>query len=827
MNELALAWKFLMRDYRAGELRILCIALIVAVTGTTTVTLFADRLQQTMTRQAAEFLAADLVINGSTPTVESWRQQAEALGLQQANAVEFSSVLLENGQMLLASVKAVDPAYPLRGHLKIRPSLDASDSVVKQGPPPDSVWVEARILSALQLKVGDRLTVGEKALTISQLLSYEPDKRGDLYSLSPRVMMNSADLAAANVIQPGSHVHYLYQLAGSTAAILQFKRDLNPKLNPSQKLLDIHQDRPEVGGALERAERYLSLSSIMVVLIAGVAIAMSTRRYSERHFDACAILRCLGCSRKTIISLYLYQILLLGSVASTIGCLLGLGLQQLLFNTLASLLPPQVVAPSLLALSLGFASGLVILLGFALPPIIRLQQVSALRVLRRDLEPVPTQGWLLYGSALLLVSALIWQHTHDVKMTLTLIAGSVVLLLLIGFAINGLFRLLHTALPYLPLIWRLSLQSILQNRGSNIAQILAFSITFMAMLLSFSVKNDLLKDWQQQLPSNAPNHFALNIFANQLTSFQDDLKQNSNSTSHFYPVVSGRLIQINGEKVQQHVTKDSQGERAIERDLSLTWSLAPPVDNNLSAGKWWSADTPGLVSVEQKLAENLHIQLDDTLTFSVGSEQFNAKVTSLRQVHWETMQPNFYMIFSPSSLQQYAHTYLTSFFLPAQQKDQLNSMVKKYPNLTILEVDAILKQFQTILTQLTRAIDYLFALALLAGFSVLFAALFASLDQRLYRGAIMRTLGASSQLLRRTHLLEFALLGGLAGITASLLTLSLSYALYRYVLHLPFHPNLWLYLSVPLAAGLLISLLGYLGLRDIVNKSPLQVLQTV
>ncbi len=827
MNTFILAAKFLLRDYRAGELRILLLAIIVAVTGTTTVTLFADRLQQTMTLQAAEFLAADLVINSPTPAPPSWLQQAQTLQLQQASAVEFSSMLIENEQMLLASVKAVSSNYPLRGYLKTRTTLDSADSVVQQGPAEGEAWVEARILSALNLQLGDQLSVGEKSFSISRILSYEPDKRGDLYSMSPRVMLNSADLAATQVIQPGSHVHYLTQLAGTPEHILQFKQTLNPKLNPSQKLLDVHEDRPEVGGALQRAERYLSLSSIVVVLIAGVAIAMSARRYTERHFDTCAIMRCLGSTRRTIFTLYSYQLLLLGSIASLIGCILGLLLQLLLFKTLGSLLPAHTAPPSYWALALSFSSGLIILLSFALPPLLRLQNVSALRVLRRDMEPASIQDWLSYGCALLLISLLIWRYTQDLRMTVTIFGGSIVSLLLLSRLILGIFYLLHQALPRLPLHWRLSAQALLQNRRSNVTQIIAFSITFTAMLLSFTVKTDLINDWQQQLPANAPNHFALNIFSDQLAALQQDLSSHTQGESHYYPVVSGRLVQINGDKVQQHVTKDSQGQQATERDLSLTWSMSPPPDNQILDGTWWQEDRPGLVSVEAKLAQNLHIKLHDVLTFTVGNTQFTAEVASLRQVHWETMQPNFYMIFSPSSLNHFAHTFITSFFLPPEQKPHLNTLAKTYPNLTILAVDILLQQFKTVLQQLTAAIDYLFQLALLAGFTVLFAAIYSSLDERIYRGAILRTLGASSKMLTRAHLMEFGLLGAIAGVCASLLSMTLTYALYHFVLHLPYQADLGIYCALPVVSAGFIGGCGYLGLRNVIKHAPLQVLQAL
>ncbi len=828
MNTFKLALRLLQRDYRSGELTILLLALIIAVTGSSAISLFADRLQQTMNTQAAEFLAADMVVSSSTPLETDWQTEAAQLGLKQAQTVELTSVLIEHEQLLLAGIKAVTDLYPLRGHLKTSDSNYLTEQQRLQGPAPNTVWVEKRVLSALQLKLGDPLIIGEKTLTITDIITYEPDKRGDMFSLSPRVMMNMADLPATKVIQPGSHVHYFFQYAGDAKALATLKTWLKPKINPSQRILDIREDRPEVGGALSRAERYLGLSSIVVVLIAGVAIAMTTRRYTERHFDAAAILRCLGCTQAQILSLYTVQILVLGVVACSIGCLGGWMAQALLMQILHSLLPQTVAEPSWLALSFGFITGMAILLGFALPPILRLQHVSALRVLRRELQPLPASAWFVYGLATAIIGVLIWRYTHDFRMTLIIIGSGLATLLLLSFLVYGLLNAGRKQLPRFSLTLRLGLQNIVQERQLSISQILAFSVTLMAMVLSLTVKNDLIDNWKQQLPENAPNHFALNIFAEQLPAIQQDLKNFTHHDSAFYPIVSGRLLKINDAPVQKRVSKESAGREATERDLSLTWSQDLPKENQLVGGEWWGQDVkPGLVSVEQKLAENLQIKLNDVLTFSVGSEHFTVRVSSLRKVQWETMQPNFYMIFSPGSLEHYAHTFMTSFYLSPTQKNYLNTLVKNYPSTTVLEVDLILSQFKAILAQLTTAINYLFYLALGAGFTVLFAAVYATLDQRIYRGALMRTLGASSSLLNKAHILEFCLLGLISGVLAIILAEVVTMVLYHYVLHLTYHPSFWLWLIVPLSSALVISITGYWGLREVVKKAPMEVLQAL
>jgi len=825
MNRFNLALRLLWRDSRSGELTILVLALIIAVTSSTAISLFADRLQRTMTMQAAEFLAADLVISGTSPAPEPWLAKADELKLRQARTVEFSSVLIENDELLLAGIKSVSALYPLRGYLKTTTSDYSAETSVDKGPEPGAAWVDKRVLSALKLKPGDTLTVGEKKLTVSRIITYEPDKRGDFYSFSPRVMINQQDLEATGVIQPGSHVHYFFQFSGDSQSLAAFKRWVKPRLNPSQRLLDIHEDRPELGSALERAERYLGLSSIVVILIAGVAIAMATRRYTERHFNTTAILRCLGCRQREILWLYSWQFVVLGLLASAAGCLLGWFAQQALFHLLRNLLPAQVASPGLLAVFLGFITGMVILLGFALPPILRLKRVSALRVLRRDLEPLPSSARLIYGLAIGLMSVLIWRYTGDIKMTAAIIGVGLIALLLLGLLVYAVLTLSRRLLPHMSLIWRFGLQGLFRNSRASVSQILAFSMTLVAMVISFTVRTDLIDNWHKQLPEHAPNHFALNIFPDQQPAFQRELEHNRIAGSRFYPVVRGRLVEINQTPVQQIVSKDTQGENATHRELSLTWSKELPEDNKITAGHWWQSHKAGLVSVEQRLADSLKIKVGDRLTFTIGSEQVEATVSSLRDLQWDTMKPNFYMIFSPGTLENYPSTFITSFYLPEAQKNFLNDLVKKFPSTTILEVDLILQQFKTILTQLTAAINYLLYFALLAGFTVLFAAVYSTLDERVYDGALMRTLGANRAFLRKTHLIEFTLLGFIAGALAVLISEIIIYTLYTQVMHMDYAPNIYLWGILPLIGALFVGLAGYWGVRDVVNKSPLLVLR--
>jgi putative ABC transport system permease protein len=825
MKPFGLALRLLWRDSRAGELTILFLALLIAVTSSTAIALFSDRLERTMTEQTAEFLAADLVISSHATIPQPWLEKAAQLNLAQAQTAEFSSVLIEHDELLLAGIKAVSEKYPLRGILKTTPSDYLSEATEHQGPEPGFAWVEKRVLSALKLIIGDPITVGEKKLTVSKIITYEPDKQGDIYSFSPRVMINKQDLQETGVIQPGSHVHYFFQFSGEQSQLTEFKRWVKPQLSLAQRIMDIHEDRPELGSALNRAERYLGLSSIVVVIISGVAIAMATRRYTERHLDATAILRCLGCKQNDVLWLFVGQFLILGLLTSALGCLLGWFVQEMLFKLLSALLPQSVANPGLLAAFFGLVTGMTVLMGFALPPLLRLKRVSPARVLRRDLAPLPSSAWLVYGLASGIVGVLIWRYTEDFDMTATIFCAGLGLLLALSLLIHLILMLARRSLPSMGLGWRFGLQGLLRNSRATASQVLAFSITLVAMALSFTVRSDLIENWHKQLPEHAPNHFALNIFPEQLPTLQKEFKGQGIEGSRFYPVIRGRLTEINGVAVQKIVSKDTQGESATHRELSLTWTENLPEDNKIIAGTWWSSTQKGLVSVEQKLAESLKINLGDRLLFIVGGQPLAVTVSSIRALQWDTMKPNFYMIFSPGTLESFPGTFITSFYLPDDKKSYLNQLVKSYPAMTILEVDLILKQFKTILTQLTQAINYLLYFALMAGFTVLFSAIYSTLDNRIYESALLRTFGANRSLLRVTHIIEFTLLGLVSGLLAVIISEALLYALYSKALNMDYRPTLYLWIALPLIGAFAVGAAGCWGVRHVASSPPLRVLR--
>lgn len=822
----SLAARQLLRDARAGELRVLFFALLVAVAASSAIGYFSARLNDAMLLRASEFLAADLRLSGSTPASQEQIDAGLKLGLDHAQAVEFSSVVAAQDGIQLASVKAANSLYPLRGELRSAAEPYAREEV-GPGPRPGEVWAEARLMVALNLKIGDELEIGAKTLRLSRVLTYDPDTAGDFYSLTPRVLMHLDDLAATEVVQPGSRVRFRELWRGDADALAAYRQAVEASLEPNQRLEDARDGNRQVGGALGRAERYLNLASLAAVLLAGVAVALSAARFAARCFDAGALLRCLGLSRREALALFGLQLALLGLLASVLGALLGWAGQHVLFHLLRGLIPDDLPPADLWPALAGMATGLVALAGFALPPLAALGRVPPLRVLRRDMLPVPASSWLVYGAALVALGLIMWRLSLDLKLTLALLGGGLLAALVLGglllIGLQSLRRLLQrAALP-----WRLGLGQLLRHPLAAAGQSLAFGLILLAMALIALLRGELLDTWQDQLPDDAPNHFALNVLPAERDAFAARLTELSPHPAPLYPVVPGRLIMINDEPVRQLVTKESRGERAIQRDLSLTWAEDLPSDNLITAGSWWGAehtsDLPG-VSVEAELAESLQLKLGDRLRFNVGGIEREAQVTSLRQVDWDSFQPNFYMIFEPQTLQDLPATYLTSFYLPPGQDAELIKLSRAFPSVTLLQVDALLAQLRSILAQVTLAIEYVLLFVLAAGITVLLAGLQATLDERIRQGALLRALGAERKLLISARRAEFGLLGAAAGLLAALGCELVSFLLYRYAFDMSWQPHPWL-LLLPLIGALLIGLAGVLGTRRALNASPLSVLR--
>lgn len=821
----ALALRQLLRDARAGELRVLFFALLIAVAASTAIGYFGARLNDAMLQRATEFLGADLVLRGSSPAEPGQIETGLSLSLDHAQVVEFSSVIATDDNLQLASVKAANDAYPLRGELRSAPAPYQSEQP-GSGPQPGQAWAEARLFAALDLNIGDHIEVGSQSLQLTRVLTYEPDRVGDFYSLTPRVLIHLDDLEATGVVQPGSRVRYRDLWRGDPAQLAAYDSAIKPGLEPHQRIETAKDGNRQIGGALNRAERYLNLASLAAVLLAGVAVALSAARFAARRFDASALLRCLGLSRREALALYTLQLAYLGLAASATGAVLGWAAQHGLFFLLRELVvsevPPATPWPALA----GIATGLVALAGFALPPLAALGRVPPLRVLRRDMLPIPPSSWLVYGAAIVALGLIMWRLSLDLQITLALLGGGLLATLVLGGLLLLVLKGLRRALSGASLPWRLGLGQLLRHPLAAAGQSLAFGLILLAMALIALLRGELLDTWQNQLPEDAPNHFVLNVLPADRDAFAKRMLAISDHAAPLYPVVPGRLVAINGEPVRQLVSKESQGERAIRRDLSLTWAQALPSDNTLTAGHWWDGsrgDLPG-VSVESELAESLNVTLGDRLSFTVGGITRDASVTSLREVNWDSFQPNFYMIFEPETLQDVPATYMTSFHLPEGRERDLVKLARDFPSATILQVEALLSQLRSILAQVSLAVEYVLMFVLAAGLAVLFAGLQSTLDERIRQGALLRALGAERRLLLKARRAEFGVLGATSGVLAALGCELVSALLYRLVFDLQWQPHPWL-LLLPVVGALLVGGAGVLGTRRALNASPLNVLR--
>ncbi len=822
-----LALRLLLRDWRAGELRVLALAIIIAVAASTAIGFFTDRLGRGMVSQSADFLGADLVLSSPRPVSPAWLAQAREDQLRVSESLEFASVVVKGEALQLAGVRAVDERFPLRGELRTATAAFMPDGPATGIPAPGEAWAAPQLLTRLGLQAGDTVQVGESALVIKRALTFEPGQAANVFGVAPRLLINLADVPATGVVQPGSRLTYQYLFAGPEKVLMRFQDWLKPQLGASHQLVGVQEGRRAVGTALERAERFLGLAVIAAIVLAGVAIAMAARRYSERHFDMSAMLRCLGATQQDLLGLYLVQLLVLGLLASAAGCLFGWLAQQGLLVLLAGLLPMAPSAAGAWPILIGLATGVVVLAGFALPSVLRLRGVPPLRVLRRDLTPLPSNAWLVYGLAVAAVVLLMWRYTGNARLTVAVLAGGAAasaILALLGLLLLALGRRVHARVG---VAWRFGLNNLWRRRRTSISQILAFGLALLAMAVIGLVRTDLLTTWESQLPDDVPNQFAINILPDQVEAVHAWLASQQVPASQLYPMVRGRLITINDEPVRMAVTKEARDDNALNRELNLTWTLQLQEDNSIINGRWWRSTDRGrpLVSVESKLAERLGIKLGDELGFTVSDQQFTAQVASIRSVQWDSFRPNFYMVFPPAVIEQFPATYMTSFYLTPQQKPLLVELVRNYPSITILEMDLIIAQVERIFRQVTLAVEYVLLFVLLAGFAVLFAALQASLDERLYEGALLRALGASRRQLRTGHLAEFAVLGALAGLVAAIGTECLAWVLYTQVLHFDYSFKWPVWLLAPIAGAVLIGAAGYHGTRSVVARSPVLLLR--
>ncbi|MGD8673050.1 MAG: FtsX-like permease family protein [Thiogranum sp.] len=821
-SSLAFSWRMLWRDWRGGELRILAVALVIAVTSVSAVSFFTDRVERGMQQQAAELIAADLVVSAARPIRPAVEQQARRQGLRTAETMQFRSVALAGERPQLVEVKAVTPGYPLRGALRVATAPFAADSATGDIPASHSAWVEPRLLQLLDLKVGDSLQLGASRFMITRVLSYEPDRGGDMFSVAPRVLLNAADVPATQLVQTGSLVNYRLLIAGDADSVQRFRTSLGAQLEPNEQLLSVRDGRPELRSALDRAQRFLGLAALISVLLAGVAVATAARRFARRHLDTSAILRCLGATQRTIVRAFGLEMLWLALLASSVGVALGLLTQTGITRILDQLLLATLPAPSARPLVLGYATGVILLLGFALPPLLALRGVPPLRVLRRDQTGKPTRAWLVYAAVLASMGVLLYWQIGDLDLVLYVLGGMLVTLLSLALAAWGLVKLLGGLRQRVGVAWRFGLANIARRPASSVIQIVAFGLGIMVLLLLSTVRNDLLNDWRQSLPPEAPNHFLINVQPDQVAGIQAFFAHQGIGKPALYPMVRARLVRINAHRVNSEDYQSNRAKHLVTREFNLSWAAKPQVDNTIVAGKWWRPRDYGkpLLSLEAGLGDTLGIKLHDRLTFDINGREQTFTVSSLRAVDWDTFHINFFTVVPPGVLEQEPASWVTSLYLNAAQKQRLGQLVQQFPNVTVIDIEAIMNRVRAIMDRVILAVQFIFLFTLFAGLAVLYAAIQANQDERRYESAVLRTLGARKPVLLRGLFAEFFTLGALAGLLGGLAATALAWLLASRVFHFAYRFDPLIGLA-GVAAGLaIVGIAGVLGTRRVLAQPP-------
>lgn len=826
-QQLTLSARMLWRDFRSGELRILAFALIIAVGSVTAVGFFIDRVQQGMTSQAAELMAADLVVASVHPLPDSYRQAATVRNVQVVDTVNFRSVILAGEKLQLVEVKAVANGYPLRGELRNAPAPYTTEAITTSIPATGEAWVEPRLLQLLHIEPGTNISLGQRKLTLSKVLTSEPDRGGDFFSVAPRLLMNINDITATGLIQTGALVSYRLLFAGKRADVEDLQRWLTTQVQVGEQILTVNEGRPELRAALQRAQDFLGLAAMISALLAGVAIATSARRFAQRHLDASAMLRCFGATQRTVITLFGLEMGWLALAASTVGAVLGVIMQIIISQIMDQLFLANLPLPSLKPLVLGYATGVILLLGFAMPPLLGLKQVPPLRVLRRDVIGRGVNHWLVYLAVLISMCLLLYWQIGQLRMVLLVMGGMMVAIAVLALAAYVLVRGVNQLRQGVGVAWRFGLANIARRPASSVTQIVAFGIGIMVLLLLSTVRTDLLEGWRRSLPADAPNHFLINVQPDQVAAIQQFFNKAGVAPPQLHPMVRARLVSINDRAVNATDYTDEQAKHLVTREFNLSWAAQPQTGNTIIAGQWWHAADHGQpwLSLESKLAQTLGVKLQDRLGFDINGSIVQLTVTNLRTVEWDSFKVNFFTVSPPGVLEDYPSSWITSLYLTTTEKPRLAALIKQFPNVTVIDIELIMNRVRAMMERVTLAVEFLFLFTLLAGLAVLYAAIASSLDERRIESAILRTLGARRYILRRGLIAEFVTLGALAGLLAGATATALAWVLAVQVFHFPYTPQWWITLVGVMVGAVGVGVAGLLGTRQVLRQPPMQTLQ--
>ena len=850
------AWTQMRRDWRSGSMRFLLVSVVLAVTALSAVAFFADRIEAGLTRDAAQLIGGDAVVVADQPIPAVFTELASKKGLRLAYTSVLASMARapddKGGDSKLVALKAVDLTYPLRG--KLRLGAVQSDGTVKAdrdaplgGPEAGKAWVDAGVLLALNLQVGDAVWLGDKLFGIAAVIATEPDRGAGFMTFAPRVMIRASDLASTQLVQPASRVTYRLLVAGharaqdaGVAPLLSTQRDQKAEIDQyvkeAQKLVDdvrgvrvetMEQGRPEMRSTLERAGLFLRLVALLAGLLSAVAVAMVARDFAQNRLDDCALMRVLGVPQSLMARIYAMEFLLVGLVASVMGLILGWLCHQVFVLLLADLVSVALPPPSWRPFAVGTGVGILLTMGFGLPSVLQLAQVPPLRVMRRDLgalKPLSLVAWL---AGLASLTALLFLVARDLKLgTIALggFAGAVMLFaLLTGLLVVALRALSHRWPARLPTAWTLSVRQLTAQPVQTVVQVSALAIGLLALMLLVLLRTDLIDSWRSATPPDAPNRFVINIQPDQQEAFQGMLKAAGVARFDWYPMVRARLVAVNGKTVRSQDYSEERAQRLVEREFNVSHSAQAPEHNEVVAGRY-VPNEPDAFSVEEGLAKSLGLKLGDRLRFDLAGTMQEGRITSLRKVDWSSMRVNFFVIAPVASVPQWPVTYISAFKSPANGALD-RSLVQTYPNLTVVDVSATLAQIQGILGQVITAVEFLFAFTLAAGLIVLMAGLLTSRERRANEWAIWRAMGATQRLLSRVQWGELMLVGALAGALAASASLVIGWALAAKVFEFEWHAQWWWPALGAVIGAVLASGAGWWSLRGVLQQPVMTVLR--
>ncbi|UHQ23928.1 FtsX-like permease family protein [Lysobacter sp. 5GHs7-4] len=822
MRTFSLAWRQLRRDFKAGDVRILFAALVLAVLAVTSVGFVTDRAERALAIEANRLLGGDAVVRADAPIAGALREAAQAGGLRRTETMELQTMIRVGERLQLGELRALGEGFPLRGAFRIADRGGERDA--GGVPARGTIWMSRAGADTLGAALGDSIAIGDARFTLAALVVQEPDAALDYFNIAPKVFLNLGDVRATGLIQEGSRIRYRLVIAGDAAAVERFVAAARPALGRGQRLETISDARPEIRSALDRAGRFLGLAALVSVVLAAVAVAMAARRHSERHLSGTAVMRCLGASQRTLVGVHVGELLMLGVIAATVGVLLAFALQWLIGGWLSQALKLSIPPAGLLPALQGYGVGLVVLLAFGAPPVLALRRVPALRVLRRDLDSTEPSAWLVALTGFAGLAALLWWKAGSAALGTAMllgIAGTLAVLALLAWLLIVAVRRLRSRLRG---SLRYGLANVSRRAGTSIAQVSALGLGLMALLLLTFVRTDLLDRWQLALAADAPNRFIINVQDDQLAQVRAFMSEQGIAEPTLYPMIRGRLVSRNGKAVTgaDYAEQGERAQRLAEREFNLSVAATLRDDNRVTAGKFWGSAKPARpeVSVEEGFAEQLGWKLGDRVAFDIAGQPFEATITSLRSVDWESFRPNFFVIASPGSMDGYPASYITAVSVPSQRTRFTADLVGRFPNLSVIDVDAVLKQVRGTADQVSTVVEVVFYFSLVAGVLVLMAAVSASQDERLLEGGVMRVLGGSRRQLRLAQASEFAAIGLLSGLVAATAASVLAGVIATRVFDLPWRVD-WTMAAVGAALGLIAALLaGLYATRRVLDAPP-------